>query len=122
MLTKNSALGKLIEFREKLAKRSSKDFQKSLGMYKFSETLLKIAANVFSVVPSMLDIIVTHDPATITKNWSEALRSAEIDTGISNFVEIKKDIEYSENAKNLYGSINYLHNMSRKIDPLGILE
>ena len=117
--TKNLALMRLTEFREKLAKQFSFDPQRNFGKYKFSETLLKIAANVFSVVPSMLDILATYDASVIIKKWNEALIFAEVN--FSKFIEIKGDIEYSKNAKNVYESVSHLYNMSSKIDPLGIL-
>jgi len=88
------------------------------GLYLFSDTLLKIAKDVFSIIPSAFDLFVAVGPRRILDMWHKTLEDYEIREG--EFYRIEKDVVYDENIVHIYETIKRIGGRSEEIDPLGM--
>jgi len=90
--------------------------EKIRGFYRYSETLLKIANNVFSLSPSIVDLLASIDAQKIAEKWSETLKGARI---IQNeFYTVISDIDF--NALRYYRQIKELVDKGKNCDSAGI--
>jgi hypothetical protein len=75
------------ENRKKLAKYT--------GLYQSSATQLTIAKNMFSTIPSILDVLINFPASIIMEQWNAALNCADTG-GTGEIVVIKQDIFYHQ--------------------------
>jgi len=80
--------------------------------------LLKIAKDVFSIIPSAFDLFVAVGPRRILDMWHKTLEDSEIREG--EFYRIEKDVVYDENIVHIYETIKGIGERSEEIDPLGM--
>ncbi|MDD1696933.1 MAG: hypothetical protein LUQ36_01070 [Methanoregula sp.] len=72
-----------------------KDLGKYSGLYQSSATQLTIARNMFSTIPSIIDLLINFPASFIIHQWNSALNCAEIEDS-GEIVLIKKDILYHQ--------------------------
>jgi hypothetical protein len=71
-----------------------KTLQKYQGQYNNSTIQLEIIQNIFSVTPSMLDVIINVSPHTMSEAWVKSVEHAPL-LGEKESWEIRKDTTYS---------------------------
>ncbi|AKG92436.1 hypothetical protein GAH_00207 [Geoglobus ahangari] len=118
-LNKENAISALKRLRSELALTGGEP--KSLGSYRYSGTLLKIAANVFSTTPSIIDILSEYGPEHVRRAWGLALKDSEVRKTNTFPVEVERDVEYEEGARERYEVVKVLEKENLRADPLGIL-
>ena len=123
LLDRNVALSKVRDKRKSLARmvNSSDDRlrQRYIGQYIYSETQLKIAGSMFSITPSILDILMTFGFERVANAWKDALNGIDVMGG--EFYKIEADIHYEDNVSKIYDVVRILSDKSKEIDPLGLL-
>jgi hypothetical protein len=118
----HSAVSKLAFKRQKLAKSAElqEDAEKYIGRYIYSDTLIKMAYNIFYITPSIVDILFTVGFDGAIDAWKRAIKQAIIK--MNEFCLIERDVIYgNQNLRALYDTVKILKEESKKIDPLGIL-
>ena len=88
-------------------------------LYLFSDTLLKIAKDVFSIIPSAFDLFVAVGPIRVLDMWHKTLEDSEIREG--EFYKIERDVIYGdERVVRIYRNVKVLDERNDEIDPLGM--
>ena len=125
MLGKEGVILKMIEKREELTEilrnlgLSKKLVQKYKGYYINTDTQTRIAGNVFSLTPSMLDIFVSVGFEAVSETWKNALADLDIESG--EFYRIIKDVIYrDERVPRIYRNVKVLVERNEEIDPFGL--
>ena len=125
MLGEEGVILKMIEKREELTAilrnsgLSKKLVRKYKGYYINTDTQTRIAGNVFSLTPSMLDIFVSVGFEAVSEIWKNALADLDIESG--EFYRIMKDVIYrDESVLRVYRNVKVLVERNEEIDPLGM--
>ena len=101
-LIRSSAIEKICQYRgnlkENIKEYSSnptdkKTLQKYQGLYNNSTIQLEIIKKIFSVTPSMLDVIINVSPRTMLDTWTKSVENASL-TGENMTWKIQKDTIY----------------------------
>ena len=119
---------KMIEKRDELAEmlrnlgqeeENKKLIQKYKGYYINTSTQTRIAGNIFSLIPSILDIFVSVGFDGVSESWRSALGNLEIEEG--EFYKIERDVIYGdERVARIYRNVKVLEERNDEIDPLGM--
>lgn len=129
-LSEEEVVLRMREKREELAeilrdlgpeKENKKLIQKYRGYYINTGTQARIAGNIFSLTPSILDIFVSVGFDGVSESWRHTLGSLEIEEG--EFYKIERDVIYGDGrVTQIYRNVKALSEHNDEIDPLGILK
>jgi len=127
-LSEEEVVLKMKEKRDELAEmlrnlgqeeESKKLIQKYKGYYINTSTQTRIAGNIFSLIPSILDIFVSVGFEGVSESWRSALGNLEIEEG--EFYKIERDVIYGdERVVRIYRNVKVLDERNDEIDPLGM--
>ncbi|MCK4736055.1 MAG: hypothetical protein KAT65_26605, partial [Methanophagales archaeon] len=98
-----------------LKEGSKKLVQKYKGYYISTDTQTRIAGNIFSLTPSMLDIFVSVGFEAVSESWNNALANLELDRDEGEFYRIKRDVIYGdESVPRIYRNVKVLEEHNKK--------
>jgi len=127
-LSEEEVVLKMREKRDELAEmlrnlgqeeENKKLIQKYKGYYINTSTQTRIAGNIFSLTPSILDIFVSVGFDGVSESWRSALGNLEIEEG--EFYKIERDVIYGdERVARIYRNVKVLEERNDEIDPLGM--
>ena len=127
-LSEKEVVLKMKEKRDELAEmlrnlgqeeENKKLIQKYKGYYINTSTQTRIAGNIFSLIPSILDIFVSVGFDGVSESWRSALGNLEIEEG--EFYKIERDVIYGdERVVRIYRNVKVLEERNDEIDPLGM--
>ena len=127
-LSEEEVVLKMKEKRDELAEmlrnlgqeeENKKLIQKYKGYYINTSTQTRIAGNIFSLTPSILDIFVSVGFDGVSESWRSALGNLEIEEG--EFYKIERDVIYGdERVVRIYRNVKVLDERNDEIDPLGM--
>lgn len=125
MLGEEEVVLKMRDKREELTEMlrnsglSKKLVRKYKGYYISTDTQTRIAGNIFSLTPSMLDIFVSVGFDSILGSWNNALANLELDIDEGEFYRIERDVIYGdERVPRIYRNVKMLEERNDEIDLL----
>ena len=95
--------------------------KKFLSEYRRTEHILSAVASMFSLKPSIVDVVANVGTERILSSWNSALVESKILRSESEFYEIEADVFYdSPEALEIYEVLREVGRENQKIDPLGV--
>jgi len=129
-LSEEEVVLKMREKRDELAEmlrnlgqeeEKKKFIQKYKGYYINTSTQTRIAGNIFSLTPSILDIFVSVGFDGVSESWRSIPGNLEIEEG--EFYKIERDVVYGdERVARIYRNVKVLEERNDEIDPLGMFK